>query len=159
MGSAPIFPRHDSLTFSAMPIAFTLFESREPADIQSSAAERHRLALLRNRRTTGALHPGSGLTNTEAGVEGRRGTQAAEDGESHASTSRPEFNARQTEEAITRQLQAIRGATSRKLVASKAALQSLETVEMCSLAENEKSELRKSQRTAPSQDVHVTNTP
>ncbi|KAG6114398.1 hypothetical protein E4U31_004958 [Claviceps sp. LM219 group G6] len=118
--------------------SFTLFESREPADIQSSAAERHRLALLRNRRTTSALHPGSGLTNTEAGVEGRRGTQAAENGESHASTSRTEFSARQTEEAIARQLQAIRGATSRKLVASKAALQSLETVEMCSLAENEK---------------------
>ncbi|KAG6023565.1 hypothetical protein E4U40_003882 [Claviceps sp. LM458 group G5] len=118
--------------------SFTLFESREPADIQSSAAERHRLALLRNRRSTSALHSRSGLTNTEAGVEGRRGTQAAEDGESHASTSRPNFSARQTEEAIARHLQAIRGATSRKLVASKAALQSLETVEMCSLAENEK---------------------
>ncbi|KAG5976554.1 hypothetical protein E4U58_002206 [Claviceps cyperi] len=118
--------------------SFTLFESREPADIQSSAAERHRLALLRNRRPTSNLHSGSGLTNTEAGVEGRRRTQAAGDDESHASTSRPNFSVRQTEEVITRQLQAIRGATSRKLVASKAALQSLETVEMCSLAENEK---------------------
>ncbi|KAG6306736.1 hypothetical protein E4U45_006512 [Claviceps purpurea] len=118
--------------------SFTLFESQEPADIQSSAAERHRLALLRNRRPTSALHSGSGLTNTEAGVEGRRGTQAAEDGESHASSSRPNFSARQAEEVIARQLQVIRGATSRKLVASKAALQSLETVEVCSLAENEK---------------------
>ena len=50
-------------------------------------------------------------------------------------------NAVQFDEVVTRQMQAFRGALSSKMVASRAALQSLQCVELSELPEGEKSEI------------------
>lgn len=55
---------------------------------------------------------------------------------SHAMT------AAQVEDAVMRQMQMYRGTVQSKMVASKAALQSLESVETCTLPENERSKFR-----------------
>ncbi|KAG6036949.1 hypothetical protein E4U41_005390 [Claviceps citrina] len=100
--------------------------------LPSLALDRRRQASNRNRRSGSYRQSRSDPSRTQ-----EDGTQNPS-GEGNPPTVRSNRRLSLTDEMVARQMQMYRGNMSSKLVASRAAIQSLENVDICSLADNEK---------------------
>ncbi|KAG5926727.1 hypothetical protein E4U42_003005 [Claviceps africana] len=112
----------------------TISEYRDISGLTSSTPDRRRHASGRARRPTGSRQPESGLFGIHDEAEADQSSR----GKSQTPASRVYQRASLSDEMLTRHMSVFRGLLTRRLVASAAAIQSLERLETCSLAENEK---------------------
>ncbi|KAG5979593.1 hypothetical protein E4U55_004994 [Claviceps digitariae] len=125
---------YDSPTWLSMATAAALFEQRDVSGLPLPMSDRRRQTSIRTRRPAGSRQSESGFLRTYDDVEPAQNST----GESQKPTSRVYRHVSLTDDMVARQIQVFRGNASSKLVASRAAIQSLELLETCSLEENEK---------------------
>lgn len=107
------------------------FEVRDFTSLASPASDRRRQAYSRSRRSMSSRQSGPGLSRSQ--------DEAGQDPSGEMPTPLlPRPHPRVSDDMVARQIQMFRGTMSSKLVASRAAVQSLESVEISSLPENEK---------------------
>ncbi|KAK2590084.1 hypothetical protein QQS21_012237 [Conoideocrella luteorostrata] len=113
-------------------IIANLFGYRDITGLPSPTSERRRQAYSRGRRTMASRQSESDPPRPQ------EETSQDAAGDNATASPRPIRRASLTDDMIARQMQMFRGAVSSKLVASKAAIQSLQSIDVSALPENEK---------------------